>query len=379
MRTHTRPRRMTWLGTSFAATSLLIASCSGDFGGEAAAGDDEGGGVETAQDCGEPELSPPPEIDCEVLDGDDLAEHTIKFGIGLAEDSPQGRAVQYFGDYLSECTDGRLTVDLFPDSQVGDDLEMMSGLRSGTLEMTYPSTSPAVSFVPELGVFDLPFLVPDTDAADRIFDSEVGDEMLAEFEGSGMLALAWGENGFRQVTNNDGPIESPEDVQGLDVRVMENEIQVTIWEQLGANPTTMAFGEVFSALEQGVVSGQENPWVTNYTSNFWEVQDYGSETRHVYTPFLFMIGEEFYNGLDPAYQDLIQEASDATSEYQRQVAREMDSWARDQFEASGAEVNVLDEDQLDAFREATAPVYDRWAPQIGEELIDEVRSVAEGE
>src|SRR5690606_301619 len=245
--------------------------------------------------------------------------------------------------------------------------------------MTYPSTSPAVSFVPELGVFDLPFLVPDTDAADRIFDSEVGDEMLAEFEGSGMLALAWGENGFRQVTNNDGPIESPEDVQGLDVRVMENEIQVTIWEQLGANPTTMAFGEVFSALEQGVVSGQENPWVTNYTSNFWEVQDYGSETRHVYTPFLFMIGEEFYNGLDPAYQDLIQEASDATSEYQRQVAREMDAWARDQFEASGAEVNVLDEDQLDAFREATAPVYDRWAPQIGEELIDEVRSVAEGE
>lgn len=358
------------------AFGLLAAGCGGgDFGGEPV---DE---AEAEADVDGPEgveLSDPPAIDCEVV-AEDLGEYTINFGIGLAADSPQGMSVQYFGEYLEECSDGRITVELFPDSQVGDDLEMMNGLRSGTLEMTMPSTSPAVSFVPELGVFDLPFLMPDAEAADRVLDSELGQGMLEEFDGSGMHGLAWAENGFRQLTNNEHPIESPDDVEGLDVRVMENEIQVTIWEALGANPTTMAFGEVFSALEQGVVDGQENPWVTNLTSNFWEVQAYGSETRHVYTPFIIMIGEDFYDDLDSADQELIQEAAEVTRDYQRTLAREMDEWARDEFTANGSEVNVLDEDQLEEFREATDEVYDEWAPELGEDLVEDVRSMAQEE
>ncbi|AYY12598.1 TRAP transporter substrate-binding protein [Actinobacteria bacterium YIM 96077] len=369
------------LGAPLAVLALLVPACGGDFGGDS---DDDGGSSSgddadaDAEGSEGPDLSAPPEIECEVIE-EDLGEHTIKFGIGLAEDSPQGMAVQFFGDYLDECTNGQLTVQLFPDSQVGDDLEMMDGLRSGTLEMTFPSTSPAVAFVPELGVFDLPFLMPDVEAADRVLDSELGQQLLDEFDGTGMKALAWAENGFRQVTNSVRPIESPEDVEGLDLRVMENEIQTTIWEALGANPTTMAFGEVFSAMEQGVVDGQENPWVTNLTSNFWEVQEYGSQTRHVYTPFIMMIGEEFFDELDPAYQQLIQEAADATRDYQRTISREMDEWARGQFEENGPEVNVLDEDQIEEFRQATEEVYDQWAPELGEEFVDEVRTLARQE
>lgn len=347
---------------------LLGASACGDFGGEPADTD----GEQTEGDG--PDISAPPEIACEVVSGE---ETTINFGIGLAADSPQGRAVEFFQDYMDECTDGQVSVEIFPDSQVGDDLEMMNALGSGTLEMTSPSTSPAVSFVPELGVFDLPFLFPDAESADRVLDSELGDELLAEFEGSGMTALTWGENGFRQITNNSNPIEAPEDVEGLDIRVMENEIQVTIWEALGANPTTMAFGEVFGAMEQGVVDGQENPWVTNLTSNFWEVQEYGSDTRHVYTPFLIMIGEDYFEGLDPDYQDLVREATDETRDYMRVVSREMDEWARGEFEANGAEVNTLDEAQVEEFQEATEEVYDQWAPELGEDFVDEVRSMAQ--
>jgi TRAP-type transport system periplasmic protein len=376
MRSNARhARRLIRIGAPIAALALMATACNGDFGGEAEVDpDDEDAAAENGDG---PDLSEPPAIDCEVLaDGE---EHTINFGIGLAEDSPQGLAVDFFGEYLEECTDGRLTVELFPDSQVGDDLEMMNGLQSGTLEMTFPSTSPAVSFVPELGVFDLPFLMPDVEAADRVLDSELGDELLAEFDGSGMKALTWAENGFRNVTNSQHPIESPEDLEGLDMRVMENEIQVTIWESLGANPTTMAFGEVFSALEQGVVDGQENPWVTNLTSNFWEVQDYGSETRHVYTPFLMMIGEDFFDGLDEGDQELIEQAAEVTRDYQRTVAREMDEWARSEFEATGSEVNVLDEDQLEEFRVATEEVYDQWAPELGEDFVDEVRELAQQE
>jgi TRAP-type transport system periplasmic protein len=359
-----------------AALAMVAAAC-----GEADIADDEG---ETGDPIDETEeeaveevdiadapISDPPGIDCEVIE-EDLGEFTINFGIGLAANSPQGLSVQFFGDYLNECTDGQLTVELFPDSQVGDDLEMMDGLATGTLEMTFPSTSPIFSIIPELGVFDLPFLFPDGETADEVLDSEIGDRLLAEFEGTGMKGLVWAENGFRQVTNTVRPIESPEDLEGMNLRVMENEIHVDMWETLGASPTAMAFGEVFSALEQGVIDGQENPWSTNVTSNFWEVADYGSETRHVYTPFIMMIGEEFFNGLPAQYQDLIQEAAEQARDYQRIINREMDEWSREQFDRLGPEVNVLTDEQLAAFAEATEEVYDIWAPQIGEDLVNDV-------
>jgi TRAP-type transport system periplasmic protein len=377
-------RRRRWLAplAALAALTLIATACgNGDFGGDApedpaAEPDaDTDPDAEEAPDDSEPPLSDPPPIEGDVIT-EDLGEHTLNFGIGLAANSPQGLSVQYFGDILEERTEGRVTVELFPDSSIGDDSEMMSALQSGTLAMTFPSTSPATSAVSELAVFDLPFLMPDVEAADRVLDSDLGQELLDEFEGTGMTALVWAENGFRQLTNSQRPVETPDDVAGLNLRVMENPIQVSIWNALGANPQAMAFGEVFSALEQGVVDGQENPWVTNYTSNFGEVQAYGSETRHVYTPFVMLIGEDLYNGLDPAYQELIQEAAEDTRDYQRVLSREMDEWAREQF-GELAEVNVLDEEQLDAFREATEPVYDEWAPQIGEDLVEEVRSMAQ--
>ena len=143
------------------------------------------------------------------------------------------------------------------------------------------------------------------EAADKVLDGEIGQEILSAFDGTGIKALAFSENGYRQLTNSKHAVSSPEDVKGLALRVMENKIQVDIWKALGANPTSMAFGEVFSALEQGVVDGQENPWNTILTSKFYEVQDHASETRHVYTPFIIMIGEEFFNGLSPEDQGIV--------------------------------------------------------------------------
>jgi TRAP-type transport system periplasmic protein len=363
------------------ALALVAAACGeadladgdGDAGNPIAEApdDEEEEGGDVRVNLADAPISDPPAIECDVIT-DDLGEHTIKFGLGLAATSPQGLSVQFFGNYLNECSDGQLTVEIFPDSQVGDDLEMMDGLQTGTLEMSFPSTSPIFSIIPELGIFDLPFLFPDSESADRVLDSEIGDRLLAEFEGSGMKGLVWAENGFRQVTNTVRPITSPEDVQGLNLRVMQNEIHVDMWNALGANPTAMAFGEVFTALEQGVIDGQENPWSTNVTSNFWEVADYGSETRHVYTPFIMMIGEDFFNGLPAEYQGLIEAAAAEARDYQRIINREMDQWSREQFDALGPEVNVLTEDQLAAFAEATEEVYDIWAPRIGQELVDDV-------
>lgn len=343
-------------------------AATGDANGDA---DDADDADNSSSDDGPP-LSDPPAIEGDVIsDGD---EYEIKFGLGLAEDSPQALSVYYFGEILEQRSDGRIEVNVFPNSQIGDDLQMMNALQSGTLEMTYPSSSPATSIVPALQLFDLPFLFPTPEDADAVLDGEIGQEMLDAFDGSGITALVFAENGYRQLTNSQHTVESPEDVAGLAVRVMENPIQVTIWEALGANPTAMAFGEVFSALEQGVVDGQENPWSTIYTSRFDEVQDYGSETRHVYTPFVMTIGEEFFEGLSEDDQTLIREAAVQSRDYQRQISREYDTFAKEELASRGMEVTELSDEQVAVFQEAVQPVYEQWRDEIGGDLIDRVQA-----
>uniref|UniRef100_UPI00356AFD14 TRAP transporter substrate-binding protein n=1 Tax=Halomonas sp. TaxID=1486246 RepID=UPI00356AFD14 len=310
----------------------------------------------------------------------DHGSHTIRMGIGLAETSPQYLSSQYFADILAERSEGRLTVNVFPNSQLGDDVQMMEMMQTGTLDMSYPSSSPATTYVPELAAFDLPFLLPTREAAIAVMNSDIAQGMLDAFDGTGIKALAFSENGYRQLSNSVRLVESPEDVAGLDmggltIRTMENPVHLSIWQTLGANPTPMAFGELFSAMEQGVVDGQENPWSTILTSNFHEVQDYGSETRHVYTPFILMMSERTWDRLDPEYQQLVQEAARKSAAYEIQLATEYDDWARNQLEERGMQITRLDDDQIAAFQEAVQPVYDEWAPQIGEDLIAEIREI----
>ena len=363
-------------GTLLMAGALVLTACGGGggFGGEATTGTGagSGGGANAgAAAGGEPNLTEPPPIEGDVVSEGE--ERTIKFGIGLAEASPQYLSVAYFRDILDKRTDGRLSVDIFPNSQVGDDKQMMTALQSGSLDMTYPSTSPATTLVPELRVFDLPFLFPTAEDADEVLDGPVGTELLQKFDGTGIKALAWAENGYRQLTNSEKPVATPEDVEGLRVRVMENPIQVDIWKTLGANPTSMAFGEVFSALEQGVVDGQENPWATIYSSKFNEVQQYGSDTRHVYTPFIIMMSQKTWDALSPEDQAIVQEAAEAARDYDRVLSREYSDYAKEQLEAGGMEITDLTTEQLAAFQEATQPVYDKWAPQIGPDLVEQVQ------
>lgn len=209
-----------------------------------------------------PDLSDPPEIEGETVG--DHGSVTLRMGLGLAESSPQYISSQYFADILDQRSEGHITVNIFPNSQLGDDVQMMEMLQTGTLDMTYPSSSPATGYVEELAVFDLPFLLPTREAAVEAMRSDAAQEMLDAFDGTGLKALAFSENGFRQLSNSAREVSSPEDVAGLDVRglsirTMENPVHLAIWEALGANPTPMAFGELFSAMEQGVVDGQENP------------------------------------------------------------------------------------------------------------------------
>jgi tripartite ATP-independent transporter DctP family solute receptor len=327
-----------------------------------------------------PELSAPPEINGGLVG--DHGSHTLRMGIGLSESSPQFISSQYFGEILEQRTDGRITVNVFPNSQLGDDVQMLEMLQTGTLDMTYPSSSATTGYVEELAVFDLPFLLPNREAAVAVMRSDVAQGMLDAFEGTGLKALTFSENGYRQLSNSARPVASPEDVAGLDVRglsvrTMENPVHLAIWEALGANPTPMAFGELFSAMEQGVVDGQENPWSTILSSNFNEVQNYGTETRHVYTPFIMMLSERTWDRMAPEYQELVLEAARQSAEYQIQLSAEYDDWSRDQLTERGMEITSLNDEQLAAFQDAVQPVYEEWAPRIGEDLIAEIQKIAE--
>lgn len=298
-------------------------------------------------------------------------DYTITAGIGLNDESAQYASLEVFKELVEERSDGRIEVELYHSSQLGDDREMMEALQMGAQEMTCPSTAPIAPFVSDFKVFDLPFLFPSNEAADYVLDGPIGQDLLDQLEEIDIKGLAYWENGFRHVTNSERPIEEPEDFDGLKLRTMENPIHLAAFRELGANPTPMAFGELFSAMQQGVVDGQENPWGTIYLQNFYEVQDYVSDTGHVYSPFVLMMGLEYWENLPEDLQDIVQEAALEAKEHNRKTNREWNADYREELEEV-MEVTMLTDEQKADLQEAVRPVYDEFSEEIGQDLIDDV-------
>ena len=297
--------------------------------------------------------------------------YSITAGIGLNDKSAQYEALEYFKELVEENSDGRITVDLYHSSQLGDDREMMEALQRGEQEMTCPSTAPIAPFVKEYGVFDLPFLFPTNESADYVLDGEIGQELLDKLSDIGIKGLVYWENGYRNLTNSVRAVSSPEDVEGMKVRTMENPMHLDAWRAMGANPTPMAFGELFSAMQQGVVDGQENPWGTIYLQNFFEVQDYATDTGHVYSPFVLMIAQSFWDNLPADLQDVVMDAAvksrDENRELNRRYNREYLEELKDVMT-----VTELTPEQKAQFQSAVQPVYDKYSDEIGQDLIDGV-------
>ncbi|MFW5795839.1 MAG: TRAP transporter substrate-binding protein [Alkalispirochaeta sp.] len=302
----------------------------------------------------------------------DQETYTITAGIGLNDKSAQYQSLEYFKEMVEENSDGRITVELYHSSQLGDDREMMEALQLGTQEMTCPSTAPIAPFIDGFKVFDLPFIFPNEGAADYVLDSEIGQQLLDELSEIGIKGLVYWENGFRQLTNDVRPVRTPEDVEGLKVRTMENPLHLAAWETMGANPTPMAFGELFSALQQDVVDGQENPWGTIYLQNFPEVQQYTTDTGHVYSPFVLMIAQEFWDNLPEDLQDVVMDAAIESRDHNRELNRELNAEYLEELK-DVMEVTILTNEEKMAFQEATAPVYDEYAEEIGTDLVNDVR------
>ncbi len=303
-----------------------------------------------------------------------ISERTIRVSNGVAEDHPVGDGVAAMSQCFDERTDGAWTLNAFWSSALGDDLQATQALRSGTQEMVVTSSSPIVGIVPALGVFDLPFLFANEQEADAILDGEFGDYISDMMPEAGLINLAYWENGFRNLTNSVRPVASLEDFDGMRVRVMQNNIFLDTFQTLGTNATPMAFGEVFTALETGAIDAQENPYVTIDTSQFYEVQDYLSNTRHAYTPFLVLFSKPIWDTYSEEEQQILRDCAVVGRDVQRESSRALSEESLARVQEAGMEVNDIPEEEMNRIREAVQGVYERHADTIGQEVVDRMMS-----
>ena len=295
-------------------------------------------------------------------------ERTIAVSLPLGPESQQGIGILKFGEELERLSDGRLTIEPHYDNALGAEREVIEGMGLGIIDAGIASTGPMGGFVDEFLLFDLPYIFEDHEHAYGFLDSEHGEELaqLAE-EQMNVKFLAWMENGFRHNTNSVRPLEHPSDLDGINHRTQESRVQVDTWEALGANATPMAWTEVYTALQQGVMDSQENPLATIYDVNFYEVQDYLNITQHVYSPAPLMMSLNLFNSFSEEDQQIILEAAQIALPVQREASQELEQRYKGELAELGMTVTEPD---LGPFREAVRPVIDKWAPTVGEDLVD---------
>lgn len=296
----------------------------------------------------------------------------IRAGVGLKEDHPQGMGLALFKEIVEQKSEGRLQVDPYYSGQLGDDLRMTTALQAGTMEITIPSTSPLVGMVPEYGIFDFPFLFRDEGEADAVLDGPVGQELLKKLPEHGLVGLGYWENGFRNLTNDQHPVNAVEDFRGLKIRTMQNEVHIDAFKALGANPSPMPLSELFSAMETGVVDGQENPLATIETNKYDEVQKHLSLTEHVYTPFVFLVSKKFWDELPSADRNIIRDAARQAGLYQREENRKANRDALARLEERGMKVNRPSTAEREGMEEKVRTVIERYTQKYGDQLVEEM-------
>ncbi|WP_270731404.1 TRAP transporter substrate-binding protein [Shimia sp. Alg240-R146] len=298
------------------------------------------------------------------------AETVIKVGHGAAESFHMHRALMHFEELVEAGSNGEIDVQIFPSSQMGPDREMIEGVQTGVLEMAIPPSSFFAGWDPAFAVIELPYMYASKDIAFNVLESEAGDGMIERIEGQGLVGLGWLELGVRNVTNNVRPIASPADLEGVKLRTMQVPAHVATFQALGANPTPMNFGEVYSALQQGVIDGQENPLAIITSQRFYEVQSYLSTTGHVFAVYMPVISQPFFDSLSAEHQQLIRDSMAAARTFQAETVAAEDASQLEEIRAAGVEVLELTAEQRQAFADATESVRLQYRDEVGAETYD---------
>jgi tripartite ATP-independent transporter DctP family solute receptor len=275
---------------------------------------------------------------------------------------------------VEEKSNGRIKVEVYSGGQLGDDTKGTEACRAGELEIVNTSTAPLVGLVPELSIFDIPFLFDNNEVADKVVGGEIGNYLNAKLEEKGLINLAWNENGFRDLTNSVRVVKSPKDLSGLKIRTMENKFHLEAWKLMGASPTPMSWSEVFTALQQGTIDGQENPIPNFYSTRIQEVNKYITITNHIYSPFLFLISKQIYDTYDAETQNIIKEAAQAYGLAEKELNRAETETKKKALVDEGCTVTELTDDERQVFKDVTAPVWDSVEKAVGSEIIEKLKT-----
>lgn len=300
------------------------------------------------------------------------AQDTLKMAYALSPSSHYGAGADAFAKAIESNTDGKYKIQQFANSALGGEREVIEGLQIGTIDLAIVSTGATLNFVPETGVFDIPFLLRDLPHARKVLDSQIGQDMLAKFPDRGIVALAWGEQGFRHLTNNIRPVKTPADAKGLKIRTTENPIHIAAFRQIGILPTPMAWPEVATALQQGTIDGQENPLSVITSAKLSQIQKHLSLTGHVYGPALVLMSPNVYDSLSDAQKAAFQAAGKASAQAMRDYVDNVEKTGVEQLRAEG--MQITDDVDRDAFAAAVEPIYPEYYKKFDKSLIESIQA-----
>lgn len=323
---------------------LSLAACGGKTGGDSSApSGSQSGGASTA---------------APAASGDDTV-YNITIGGTVPDDHPISQGLFKFKEVAEELSGGRFKVEVYDNNTIGASRELVEGVQANEIQMAECSQSVYASFTDELMSVGLPFLFKNRQAGYDFFDSEVGDQIADVIaEQTGVRIVGYFENGIRQLTNSKRPVTSPDDMKGLKIRVMESPLYIEMFTEMGANPSPMAFSELYTALQQGTVDGQDNPWTIVSTNAFYEVQSYATDLSHTFDITCFSINDKFYQDLPDDLREVVDKAAEAAVETNRTLSIELENEYIATIEGGGCQITHLTDEQRQVFRDATAGCYD---------------------
>jgi TRAP-type transport system periplasmic protein len=300
------------------------------------------------------------------------AQVVMRNSVSIAQNSHQGNGIDVLSQEVEKGTKGRIIIKNFFSGSLGGERESIESVQLGTQELTGTSTGPIPNFVPAVKILDIPFLFRDKAHARAVLDGPIGQALLKEFDSKGFKALAWSENGVRHMTNNKRPINLPDDLKGLKMRTMENPVHVAAYKGFGIITTPMAFPEVFTALQQGVVDGQENPLSVIMAAKFEQVQKYMTLTAHVYSPALLLMNKASFDKLSAADQKVFLDAAKLAAAATRARVDKDDASGVAELRSKG--MSIIENFDKAAFVAKLAPVFTQFEKEFGKDKIDAIRN-----
>lgn len=281
-------------------------------------------------------------------------------------------SVEYLKPYIEEHSKGQIVVELFPNGSLGSDRQSIESTMMGTLTATITIVPGLATFEPRFQILDLPFIFEDRDEAIEILDGPFGEKLSAMLLPRNMVNLCFFPSGFRNITNNRGPIEKPADLKSMKIRTMENPIHMATFRALGANPTPVSYGELYTALQQKMVDGQENPIVNIYTIKLQEVQKFCSISNHVYASAILLVNKAWFEALTPDLQKVVRDGAALFKKEQRKMSLAQEQEMIQAMKNEGMSFNTITPEQKAPFIEATKGVHGQYAKDVkgGQELLD---------